>query len=339
MQKIYIAKPGGQKEGPFSLEQINQDLATKRIRDAEFWAWHDGLPAWIPLYAIPGVSAKAKDAAAREAKIQTVTPKAAPETLTPQAKPVPRVSMVEVAMLPASKSETHMPKAEATTATAVIPEAETPKVKVAPSREESKAEPASAPGTEAEPETPKVQVAAGPRAKPEPEEPKSEAAGPAVAEVAAATPKAEPRAAVKSEKAAPQTGSEPELPELFATPSMSSGKPFTALEQIFIFTTGEGPSAFKSAITSAMVSEAVGETLENIRAKIPVDVMGGANASVLEAFRAGSIPGSVWRALFKIKPAVAQQAQDGVYHLCVRTFPMESKELVALFLLYNKQKL
>ena len=35
---------------------------------------------------------------------------------------------------------------------------------------------------------------------------------------------------------------------------------------------------------------------------------------------------------------VAQQAQNGAYHLCVRAFPVEPNEAVALFLLYNKQK-
>ena len=88
-----------------------------------------------------------------------------------------------------------------------------------------------------------------------------------------------------------------------------------------------------------MLVEAVGETLDQIRSKVPVDVIGRADAAVLKTIRAGSIPDSVWRVLFAIKPTIAQQAQDGAYHLCVRAFPVESNEAVALFLLYNKQKL
>jgi hypothetical protein len=119
---------------------------------------------------------------------------------------------------------------------------------------------------------------------------------------------------------------------------MSSGKPFAALEQVFVFTSGQGPSAIKSRVTIAMLIEAVGQKFDDIRTKVPLDVIGGTAEAVLEAFRAGSIPGSAWRAMARIKPSITQQAQDGVYHLCVRTFPLESKDLVALFLLYNKQK-
>ncbi len=235
MQKIYLAKPGGQREGPYTLEQINHDLATKKYREEDFWAWHEGLPSWMPLYALPGVSAKVATVAVPESEPQPVAPKTEPEAAT------------EV------EAQTTAPAAKSTAS--------------------------------------KVEVER-----------------------------------------------EPEAPKTVATPSMSSGKPFSALEQIFVLTTGEGPSAFKSDVTTAMLVEAVGETLDNIRSKVPVDVIGRADAAVLKTIRAGSIPDSAWRVLFAIKPAIAQQAQDGAYHLCVRAFPVESNEAVALFLLYNKQK-
>jgi hypothetical protein len=152
-------------------------------------------------------------------------------------------------------------------------------------------------------------------------------------------PEAEPQPQKAGAATAPVAAPESKSPEISATPSRSSGRPFSSLEQIFVFTTGEGPSAFKSRETTAMLQEAVGETLEIIRAKVPVDVIGGADAAVLTTIRAGLIPDSAWRALFAIKPDIAQRAKDGVYHLCVRTFPVESNEAVALFLLYNKQKL
>ena len=270
MQKIYLAKPGGQREGPYTLEQINHDLATKKYRDEDFWAWHEGLPSWMPLYSLPGVSAKAATAAVPEAERQPAVPKTEP-------KRVPEVEAQPTA-----------PAAEPTA---------------------SKAE------VEREPEARKPSAAGTPIAEPEPKPQKAEAA------------------------TAPAAGPEPKSPEFSASPSMASGKPFSALEQIFILTTGEGPSAFPSAVTTAMLVEAVSETLDNIRAKVPVDVIGRADAAVLKTIRTGSIPNSAWRALFAIKPAIAQQAQNGAYHLCVRAFLVETNEAVALLLLYNKQKL
>src|ERR1041385_2827049 len=53
--QIYLAKPGGERKGPFTLDQINRDLAARIYRDDSYWAWHEGLPEWVPLHAMPGV--------------------------------------------------------------------------------------------------------------------------------------------------------------------------------------------------------------------------------------------------------------------------------------------
>ena len=54
--RVYLVRPGGaQREGPFSLEQINRDLAAGRYTDEDFWAWYEGLSGWVPLYDVPGV--------------------------------------------------------------------------------------------------------------------------------------------------------------------------------------------------------------------------------------------------------------------------------------------
>src|SRR5271169_4979163 len=58
--QIYLAKPGGQREGPYTLDQINADLAARKYSTSDFWAWHEGLPQWGPLYAIGGVLNTAK---------------------------------------------------------------------------------------------------------------------------------------------------------------------------------------------------------------------------------------------------------------------------------------
>src|SRR5438876_11162431 len=53
--EIYLSKPGGQREGPYNLEQINRDLAAKKYSDSDYWGWYEGLEAWVPLYSIPGI--------------------------------------------------------------------------------------------------------------------------------------------------------------------------------------------------------------------------------------------------------------------------------------------
>ena len=53
--EIHLSKPGGQREGPFTLEQINANLAQNKFRDTDYWAWHEGLESWVPLHQVPGV--------------------------------------------------------------------------------------------------------------------------------------------------------------------------------------------------------------------------------------------------------------------------------------------
>src|SRR5438132_6727933 len=61
--QIHLSKPGGQKEGPFTVDQINHDLAAGRYNESDYWAWYQGLESWIPLHAVPGVKAIAAPAA------------------------------------------------------------------------------------------------------------------------------------------------------------------------------------------------------------------------------------------------------------------------------------
>ena len=57
--QIYLARPGGPRQGPYTVEQINADLAARKYRDDDFWAWHYGLPKWVPLYSVGGISGAA----------------------------------------------------------------------------------------------------------------------------------------------------------------------------------------------------------------------------------------------------------------------------------------
>lgn len=78
--QIHLSKPGGQREGPYTLAQINCDLAAQKYQDTDYWAWQAGMAEWVPLYALPGVVARGAAAAASVA-----TP--APEEVTTPANP------------------------------------------------------------------------------------------------------------------------------------------------------------------------------------------------------------------------------------------------------------
>src|SRR5215468_569318 len=77
--QIYLSKPAGQREGPFTVEQINQDLAAKKYKDTDYWAWYDGLSDWVPLHAVPGVYGPGRPPPARPADVKkTASPPAQP---------------------------------------------------------------------------------------------------------------------------------------------------------------------------------------------------------------------------------------------------------------------
>ena len=198
--QIYLSTPGGQREGPYTLEQIVQDLAASKYRDTDYWAWHEGLPEWVPLYLLPGISQDADSA--------------------PVSPPVP--------------------------------------------------------------------------------EPEKEPAAP--------------------------------------SPRVSSGMPADALEQIFMFTTGDGPPLLQSPMVARMLKEIIGTDPEALHEGIPRDVV--ARCAATELLKPdGSISDAVWRAMAAHRPTLVQQAREKLYHVCIRTFRIEADVLVALVLFYNKQKL
>jgi hypothetical protein len=53
--QIYLTPPGGEREGPYTLEQINRDLAARKYKDTDYWAWYSGQTEWVPLHKVPGV--------------------------------------------------------------------------------------------------------------------------------------------------------------------------------------------------------------------------------------------------------------------------------------------
>jgi hypothetical protein len=119
---------------------------------------------------------------------------------------------------------------------------------------------------------------------------------------------------------------------------LSSGMPFSSLEQIFIFTTGEGPRVWESDAAVRMFHAVIGEELGTIRAYTPRDVVSNCDLNDLLG-RDGTLSDSVWRAMSTRQSQLVQQARDGVHRICVRTFRIEDDSVVAMVLFYNKQKL
>ena len=52
MTALYISK-SGQQLGPYSIAEVQDLIRTGKVAVAD-WAWHEGLPNWIPLNQIPG---------------------------------------------------------------------------------------------------------------------------------------------------------------------------------------------------------------------------------------------------------------------------------------------
>ena len=258
--QIYLSKPGGQREGPFTADQINHDLASKKYKDTDYWAWYDGLSEWVPLHAVPGICAPGRPQPPRpaEAKKAAPAPKPAPSPFA-----VNRSNEAEDAM-------------------------EAPLFTRAPEPAKSAApQPASRMGED---------------------------------EVLFSKKPAQPQ-----ESAAPKA-------------EVGSGMPFAALEQIFVFTTGEGRGVMQLPVVAGMLQDVVGVELNTIRSRVSRDIIG--NCDFGERLRRdGAIPEAAWRAMASLKPEVVRLAHEGAYSACVRTFTTGAKEVVALFLFYNRSKI
>jgi hypothetical protein len=236
--QIHLSKPGGQREGPFTIDQINRDLANRKYRDADYWAWYEGLDAWVPLHSVPGV---------------LILPDSATPSAVPPASPQKAVS----------------------------------------------------------------QARAG-------------AASSAQAKASAS----QPSDGVSGDEASGSADSA-DVDSSGEAAKLASGLPFAALKQFYVFTSGEGPSAMKSPITAKMVKAIVGEDLAKVREKVPRDVFG--RCDIAERMRLEkTVPNSAWRAMSSLNAELVQKAREGAYRTCVRIFPIENDEAVAVFLFYDK---
>jgi hypothetical protein len=196
--RIYLAKPGGQREGPFTLEQVRQGVAADTYRDTEYWAWADGMSAWVPLYELPGLSRDGVSAAA-----------AAAEPVAQQQKE--------------------------------------------PGKEE-----------------------------------------------------------------------------------LASGLPCSALDHIFLFTTGDGPAAWYAPPVTQMLEASIGTDIDTIRKDTPRDVIG--QCAVGELLKPdGSLSDAAWLKMAAHQPTLVQQARARLLRVCVRTFRIDPDTVAAIVLFYKKQ--
>lgn len=257
--QIYLTPPGGEPEGPYTLEEINGNLARRKYKDTDYWAWYEGQKEWVPLHKVPGVVGSDETAA------WMVDSPAQDRTLA------------TIESQPTAKAGTEAPAAAiaaaATIESSVKPETVTPKHE--------------APGT--------PPVAASPPPQPE------------------GAPTALER-------------------DLF------SGLTFAALEQIFILTTGDGPTASRSEVTTRLLEQTVGQNLAAIRAKAQRDVL--SHCAFIEQLRTqATLPMAAWNAMANFRNQLVRDARSGLFKVCVRTFPIENGDLVCLFLFYNRANL
>src|SRR5215831_9722192 len=227
--EILLCKPGGNREGPYTIEQINAGLLQKRFKDTDYWAWYEGLESWVPLHQVPGIVDGSK--------------KATPEP-------------------PSGPKKEPQPKQESP-ADIGVPDEDTQFI--------------SSPGS---------------------------------------LPKADPASK--------------------ATPTKSplwSGMSVEALEQIFVFTDGEGPAAMKSNTTMTTLQAVVGADLDTIRARAPRDVFGRCDIPQRLA-QENKVPAAAWRAMSALKAELVEKAREGAYKVCVRVLEIEAGQKLALFLFY-----
>jgi len=322
---IHLSKPGGQREGPFTLEQINQDLAAQKYHDSDYWAWYEGLNEWVPLHQVPGVI---RSAASEPQEI-------------PGLEPTNKRGDTEVILPPSEQASAEEPE-EVTAQDEAPPQEETasPDDSVTDEESGSQRETVRQDETASQEETPISGEEAVPQEVSSFQEETALEPGAAQHEEPTFEEEQVPQEEAVPEESSAQT-EEPAQP-LKVPPSLAnqlfSGMPFEALEQVILLSSADAQNASRSAITTGMLEAAIGTELDVIREKVPRDAMGG--CVFLEKLREGGrIPDAALRAAAKLKSDLVRQAREGLYRICVRTFPIESGEMVALFLFYNKQKL
>jgi hypothetical protein len=85
--RIHIAR-NGQPMGPFSLEEVNRQLAAGTLSLSD-QAWYEGAAGWAPLSTVPGVSSSASASSASPSPPPTTPPTPSVPVVVPPATGVP----------------------------------------------------------------------------------------------------------------------------------------------------------------------------------------------------------------------------------------------------------
>jgi len=333
--QIHLSKPGGHREGPFTVEEINRDLAAKKYSDSDYWAWYEGLGSWVPLHSVPGV--RAQSASSHVAT--EIIPQAQGQYGEAQVQAESAAHEQEAAVAVMQEEGRGGGSAE---------EERWQRDEAAVDTETSASLPEEISTVESDAQHGLAEHDSGNEAISDESAPQT--TEPEVAETFAQTGQEQEKepAAESQQSALPSPSDEDEemsaaAPEMATSapgrqPKVASGLPTEALEQVFVFTSGEGPSVRQSGIVSMMMLEMIGENPDDLRQRVPRDVFGKCNVG--ERIRKeGKVPGSAWRAMAALRPEVVERAKGGEYRTCVRTFSTETDDVVAIFLFYNKAQL
>ena len=93
--QIHIARDGKQL-GPFSLEEINRQLAAGTLSLSDN-AWYEGASGWAPLSTVPGVTGGAASASSSASAPPPTAPSAATAAPSPASGPVVPTTVVVAA--------------------------------------------------------------------------------------------------------------------------------------------------------------------------------------------------------------------------------------------------
>lgn len=114
--------------------------------------------------------------------------------------------------------------------------------------------------------------------------------------------------------------------------------PFSALEHLFVFTTGGKKSVWESPVAVQKFREWVGQDLATVRQNVSRDVVYRCDPTTLLGSE-GTLSESAWQVMAARQPALVDKQRKGGSQLRVRTFCVESGTVVALALFYDANKL
>lgn len=118
-------------------------------------------------------------------------------------------------------------------------------------------------------------------------------------------------------------------------PKLSCNRPFSDLLHVFIFSDEDGKTTLTSPEVICMLQDSAETQISEFVGHVPIDIIGHSDAGSYVR-QTHKIPDSVWTAISKINPTMAEKAKTGVHFTGIRHFedPI-TKEQGILVLLYR----